>query len=104
MRNNFILLVLLLIINGFQAISQKANLTGKVLDAENNILAGANIILKNTVRGVQSNAKGEYTISTIIPGKYTIVMTHIGFEKSEIEVQLFPNETKQVDFKAIENF
>lgn len=73
---------------------QKSVITGKVIDNQKQEVIGANIVLKGTVRGVQTNAKGEYIIKGLKEGNYTLVITSVGLKSKEIAIFLNENETK----------
>lgn len=92
--NYTIFLVLLVSLMSF---GQKSVITGKVIDNQKQEVIGANIVLKGTVRGVQTNAKGEYVIKGLKEGNYTLVITSVGLKSKEIAISLNENETKTVD-------
>jgi Fe(3+) dicitrate transport protein len=79
--------------------SQKSTLVGKVTDNSKQVLIGANILLKGTVRGVQTNNNGEYIIKGLNAGDYTMVVSIIGLKTKEIDVKLLDNETRTIDFE-----
>jgi len=66
------------------AIAQKGTITGKILDGETNEpLAFANVILKETNKGVTSDFEGSYTIEAN-QGTYTVSFSFLGFKTKEI--------------------
>jgi Fe(3+) dicitrate transport protein len=81
------------------AFSQKSVVIGKVTDNSNEAVVGANLTLKGTVRGVQTNAKGEYIIKGLNEGNYILMVSSIGLKSKEIVIELNENETKTVDFQ-----
>jgi outer membrane receptor for ferrienterochelin and colicins len=55
---------------------------GRVVNAEDHQpLAGASVMLQGTLRGVTTSAGGEFTISQIVPGRYVVVASMVGFKK-----------------------
>ncbi len=61
-------------------------------NANNQPLAFANIVLKNTTISANSDLDGKYLIK-VIPGEYTIVLSFIGYENIEVPVTVIANET-----------
>ncbi|MEY4539461.1 MAG: hypothetical protein RLZZ306_1218, partial [Bacteroidota bacterium] len=64
---------------------------------------GANIILKGTVRGVQSNQRGEYIIKSIPSGNYTLVVSSIGLKTQEVDIKIAENESQNADITLEES-
>ena len=56
-----------------QAFGQKASIKGQVNTIKNEPIIGANVILKGTVRGVQTNAKGEYLLKGLSSCLYLFI-------------------------------
>ncbi|MFC5282373.1 TonB-dependent receptor domain-containing protein [Pedobacter alpinus] len=83
--------------------AQKAALSGKVVDNNDQILVGATISLKGTVRSAQTNNKGEYVIKGLEKGDYTILVSFIGMKNKTSTVTLLDNQRLSVDFKLIDN-
>ncbi len=76
---------------------QKSSISGKIIDTQNEAIIGASISLKGTVRGVQTNAKGEYIIKGLKNGNYTLVVSSVGLKTKEIAIELKGNESKTID-------
>ncbi len=84
--------------------AQKSSITGKISNRERQeAIAGSNVLLKGTVRGVQTNQEGNYTIKALPAGQYTIVVSSVGMKNQEIKIILAENESKKVDFQ-LEDF
>ena len=81
---------------------QKAALVGKVTDKTGELLIGANVKLKGTVRGVQTNTDGEYVIKGLNAGEYTIVVSLVGLKTKELSFTIKEAELKTLDF-VLEN-
>ncbi|WP_263785737.1 TonB-dependent receptor [Salinibacter grassmerensis] len=62
---------------------QAATLTGSVEDANGAPLPGANVVLLDSDYGTATGATGEYTITDIEPGTYTVRVTFIGYQAVE---------------------
>ncbi len=91
--------ILLFLVCGFMAFGQKAVITGKVLDKSKQAVAGAGVVLKGTVRGVQSNASGEFIIKGLKAGNYTVLVSSIGLKTKELSLTLQESETKTLNFE-----
>lgn len=71
------------------AVGLKNNETGRIYGKVTAVetgepIAGANIILQNTPQGAASNEKGEYFISNIKPGKYSLKCSVMGRAETTI--------------------
>ena len=91
--------ILLLFMLHLTVFSQKSSIIGKVSDSSKQDLVGANIILKGTVRGVQTNSNGEFIIKGLNVGNYTLVASLLGLKAKEIIISLGENEVKTVNFE-----
>ena len=99
---NLIFILILFIsamqVNVVQAESSK--IRGKVTDINSgDPLPGANIIIKGTALGASANMDGEFVISNLESGKQTVVVSYIGYQAKEIEVELKPNLTLELNVK-----
>ncbi len=78
-RTSIISLFCLLL--GTAALAQQASLSGTILDAgTGEPLIGANIIIVGTYKGTSADFDGNYLISGIKPGDYSIKVQFIGYE------------------------
>ena len=74
----------------FQFIYSQSNhyISGKVIDRNNEALLGANINLKGTFLGSTTDFDGNYRIDNIDPGKYTLLVSYIGYKSQEVELYI----------------
>jgi TonB-linked SusC/RagA family outer membrane protein len=63
---------------------QDITITGKVTDADNKVLEGASVVIKDTKRGVLVKADGNYSIQS--PANGTLVFSFLGYVTREIPV------------------
>ncbi len=63
-----------------EAPAQVGALRGRVADDLGQPLAGANVLLRELETGAATDAGGEFRISAVPPGEYTVIVTFIGFE------------------------
>jgi iron complex outermembrane receptor protein len=69
---------------------------GKITDDTGNILIGANVIIEGTLKGTITNQDGQYRLSDLKPGQYSILVSYIGYEKIKKTIEL--EEDKSIDF------
>ncbi len=63
------------------SLSQHNTISGIILDSETNEgLFNVNVFLNGTTLGTVSNKSGEFLLSNISPGKYTLVISMIGYQ------------------------
>jgi len=81
------LIYLLAFLLSFSRVSygQNRTVTGKVTDEKGEALIGVNIIVKETNRGVSSNAEGKYSIS-VPDASSKLVFTFVSYESKEVVV------------------
>ncbi|PYU16523.1 MAG: hypothetical protein DMG29_04000, partial [Acidobacteria bacterium] len=63
-----------------------STITGSVQDSSGATVPGAKVVVKNEGTGATyettTTSAGTYTVSSLIPGLYTITVTHAGFKTS----------------------
>lgn len=76
-------------------------IAGTVIDAANREpLIGANVVVRGTYLGATTNLEGFYTINNIPPGKYTIIVSFIGYRKYTVtNVEVNIDLTTRIDAK-----
>jgi TonB-dependent receptor len=79
--------------------SGSAKIVGHVTDSvTGETLPGANIAIVGTSLGVSTNIDGEYTISNIKPGNYTLKVSYIGYKGIEaLSVHLNPGAALELN-------
>lgn len=83
-----IILLLLLLASLVSRSQGNLTISGYVKDAATGeTLIGANVYAKETMTGTTTNTYGYYVLN-LPPGKYTIVMSYVGFEESSQVVDL----------------
>jgi hypothetical protein len=77
-----------------------ASLNGYVVDAETKeTLVSATVVVRGTRLGAVTNKSGYFIIKGIPAGKYTVVVTYLGYEKLEKEVTLTDGDVRKVSFE-----
>jgi len=54
-------------------------LTGRIVNAENEPVAGASITFQNTTLGTTTDAKGHFSLDGIRPGSYILTVSNVGY-------------------------
>ncbi|SIQ99601.1 SusC/RagA family TonB-linked outer membrane protein [Maribacter ulvicola] len=80
--NGVLTLAAILLFSGVHG--QEKIITGTITDDSNQPLPGANVLVKNTANGVQSDFDGNFSISATSAD--VLVFSYIGFSKKEITV------------------
>jgi outer membrane receptor protein involved in Fe transport len=92
MKLKFLFFTLLICTIGFS--QNKGTISGVLLDKDSNnqSLPFANVLIKNTKTGANTDIDGKYTI-IIAPGNYTVQFSFLGYETVEVPVTVVANET-----------
>ncbi len=77
------------------ASAQSGSLSGTISDADGEPLAGATVYIASIQKGDQADTNGEYVISSIPAGTYTIRVTFVGYRTFETSVNVGSGETVQ---------
>ncbi|GAB4338709.1 MAG: TonB-dependent receptor [Calditrichia bacterium] len=94
----FVSIGLLLLFAGL-SLGQPATLSGFVADSSSGeMLIGANIYFPELNIGASSNNQGYYAIHPIPPGKYTLVVSYIGFKTIARQLAFTAGEEKVLSF------
>src|ERR1700674_5514156 len=90
------------IFNGFWLIpiaaqEHKGTIMGRVVDMNQGALMGARAVLQPTGRTVVSDDQGEFTISDMPPGKYTLAVLFMGFTPFSKEVTVLSGKVSNLE-------
>jgi iron complex outermembrane receptor protein len=77
-----VLVGLLVIVN----VNAQFVVSGRVIAEDGEALIGANAMLKNTFNGDQSALDGYFTITNVASGKYTLVISYVGYKTFEKDI------------------
>jgi outer membrane receptor protein involved in Fe transport len=94
----FSFLLIFLFFNSNLSAQGKGNIKGKIVDNNNNPIPYVNVVVENTTTGAAADSKGEYTISNIDEGTYTLKATAIGYKTVTAQVTVQANRTVMQDF------
>lgn len=90
----FRILFIALLITAISFSQNKGSVAGILTDkdANNQSLPFANVLIKGTNIGTNTDIDGKYTIS-IVPGNYTVQFSFVGYESVDVPVTVVANET-----------
>ncbi|MFV5698164.1 TonB-dependent receptor domain-containing protein [Flavobacterium sp. ZT3R17] len=90
----FRILFIALLITTFSFSQNKGTVSGILTDkdANNQSLPFANVLIKGTTIGTNTDIDGKYTIA-MAPGNYTIQFSFVGYESVDVPVTVVANET-----------
>ena len=66
--------------------AQSAGVAGRVVSPEGQALPGATVLLKGTKLGAGANADGAFRIDNVPAGRYTLVISFVGYTSQELLV------------------
>ncbi len=99
------LILLFYIMSCFSAFSENdetVTLSGNITNINSEILDFASVSLKNTRYGNYTDEKGNYVLSAPL-GKYTLVVSAIGYKRKEIPVELKSGKNETLHLQLEEN-
>ena len=97
MKSLFISLIVLI---SFNLCAQETGaVSGLLTDKEfnNEPLAFANILIKDTSKGTTSDFNGNYLLENLEPGKYIIVYSFVGYKTIEVETIVEAGKTNTIN-------
>jgi len=93
-------LFLVVALTALPAQAQTGTITGTVFDAESqNPLPGANVVIQGTQEGATTDSQGEYEITGLSPGEYTIQASFVGYQNLSKDVTVQAGQTSELDFQ-----
>lgn len=76
--------------------AQYGSLNGKVTDFNNKPLSNVNIAISHTSLGTTTNETGDYVISNLAPGTYTLTFSMVGFATQQVSVYVKGGESTSI--------
>jgi TonB-dependent receptor len=93
-----LLLIALTIFASFSLKAQTGSVRGRVIDSNNLPLPGASVYTPDKSVGTITDVNGNYTITGLKTGDYTLMVSYIGFEQKEEKVSITKGKTQVLDF------
>jgi outer membrane receptor protein involved in Fe transport len=80
------ILILLLVFDSSLLAGTTGRIVGRIKDAETNEgVIGASVLIKGTNLGTATDLEGDYNINSLSPGRYTLIISSVGYNKITIE-------------------
>jgi hypothetical protein len=76
---------------------ERGTILGTVKDSTGAVLPGARIQLQQRGPSAVSDEQGHFTISNLLPGSHTIMVSYVGFAPFETSATVMPNQVTHVD-------
>jgi len=92
------LLTSIFLISSILTFSQTGGISGNVRTETNELASDANLTLKGTTIGATTDFNGNYSISGITPGVYTLVASFVGMKTVEKPIQVIAGRVTTLDF------
>ncbi|HEY6251420.1 MAG TPA: TonB-dependent receptor [Candidatus Angelobacter sp.] len=98
MRNRLCLLCLIVLaLNLLHAQERRGSISGRVADKQHAVLPGASVELQPDGRKAVSDGQGQFFISGVAPGHYTLTISYVGFESFSSAVDVTSGAVANVD-------
>lgn len=86
----------------FYAIAQPGSISGKVVSNDGTPLPFANVALKETSLGSNTDDKGYYLIHHVAPGNYVLVISSVGYQQQEKSIEVIASQMVNADVEMTE--
>lgn len=91
---------LVIALTALPAQAQTGTVSGTVFDAETqNPLPGTNVVIQGTQQGATTDSQGEYEITGVEPGDYTVLASFVGYQDLSKEITVQSGQTSELDFQ-----
>lgn len=97
----FFFLGFLFIVNLSVFAQQNSTFKGKVYDNNNRILVGATVFIEQLGIGDDTDWDGNFEIDRVPAGQYKVVVSYVGFESIEREIEFQEGMTKEINFRLL---
>lgn len=74
---------------------EMGTITGRITDADRQVLPGATIMIEELHTGVTSDVNGFYTLANLKPGTYKVKVSYVGYEPKYYTVKLTGNNVER---------
>lgn len=71
---------------------------GRIVDAQNQVLPGATVMIESLHTGVVSDVNGYYTLTNLKPGTYTVKVSYVGYQPKTMQLTISSERTAVQDF------
>src|SRR5262249_25484384 len=92
-----VMIVCLACVGPAAAQERKGTIVGHVTDVNHDVLQGAQVKVQPTAQIAATDSQGQFTISGLLPGKYTVTVSYVGFETYSGEITVNAGEVAKLD-------
>lgn len=64
------------------SLPEMGSITGRITDADRQVLPGATIMIEELHTGVTSDVNGFYTLANLKPGTYKVKVSYVGYSQN----------------------
>jgi hypothetical protein len=75
----------------------RGSISGRVVDSSGALLQGGRVVVQPTGASAVTNGQGEFAISGLPPGQYTLTVSYIGFAAYSAEVTVAAGQIARAD-------
>lgn len=84
------------------AFAQNGRISGTVVDQTNsNTIPGANVLVTELGSGTATDQNGQFRITGISPGEYTLRVSFVGYNTKEVSVEVNANRTTNIRVRLV---
>src|ERR1051326_8253093 len=98
-----LLLAMAAIVDRAIAQESRGSITGIIMDSTGAVVNGATVTAMNTATGVPTskttNSSGNFSLSYLIPGKYSLAIEKTGFAQIEEMIEIRGGDQLRMDFR-----
>lgn len=99
MKSSFIKSSIILLIASIQVLfAQSGSIKGKITTADGKPAEFVSVVLKGTTKGSVADAEGNYQISNVKDGNYTVQATFVGLKTESKKITVANAQTQNLDF------
>ncbi|MGB0523100.1 MAG: TonB-dependent receptor [Flammeovirgaceae bacterium] len=95
----FLTSLFILFFSGVVAAFAQGKIKGTVVDDEGEAIIGATVVIKGTTNGAATDIDGNYVISNLADGTYTLTVSFIGYQTLEKAITISGGNTVTADFQ-----
>jgi hypothetical protein len=105
MKKHITLTLIICLTGIYNLLAQSGGIGGILTDSQTGeTLIGANVIIKGTINGSVSDINGEYKITNLQPGSYSVVVSYVGYTNQTIEgISVVDGKTTTMNVKMLSN-
>src|SRR5690606_1357086 len=77
-------------------LAQNGTISGKVISDQGYPISNANIVIKGTNQGTNTDNSGAFNLTALTSGEYTLLVSYVGFESKTLQSNVTENQTTEL--------